>query len=531
MSVIRCFHSLALAACCVSSGCASLVGIDELIVGPSKPQTDHATLGGLATSPMDGMPCDSHQQCNDASTSLQNDGAPALCVAERCVTLLSADCPKVSGDYTDNNAIVIASLFSTSGPQATTNRFRERAAMLAVNEVNASGGIPAGPVAGTSRSLVMLSCDESQDLERVAEHLMRDLKIAAIVGPNTSQDTIDIATRFSVKSGTLLISPTAVASGIADLLDDNLVWSLVPSDRQRAPLMLAQIGAIAQQLSEEGRSDNLRLSIVYRDDALGAGVRSSLSELVFNGEPLGSASNLGNNVRAHAYDYRHADQTALLTALDSFSPDIIVLAGTAEAIISIMLPLEDLWKGRRRPHYLLTDSSKVPELLEAVTGNDGLRRRVRGVGARPEDDSLVVSDAFKLAYEATYPTSAAFSGMGTAYDATYAIAYSLAATYDVPVTGKSLALGLRRLSTGAVVQTGRASLLEAFRRLVTGDTITAVGTMSRLTWDPQGAVSRGLLEVWCIEGGERGVPAFASAGIAFDIASNDIQGEFRPCAP
>ena len=49
----------------------------------------------------------------------------------------------------------------------------------------------------------------------------------------------------------------------------------------------------------------------------------------------------------------------------------IVLAGTAEAVSKVMVPLEAQWTGDVRPHYVLIDSTKVPELITAEAEPQG----------------------------------------------------------------------------------------------------------------------------------------------------------------
>src|SRR5206468_1481011 len=160
------------------------------------------------------------------------------------------------------------SLFSTKGAQAATNLPRQQSAMLAVEEVNSIGGVP-GATIEKSRPLVLVSCDESTNLLRAGGHLITELHVPAIVGPNTSQDTLDV-----------------------------------------------------------------------------------------NGKPISDAVNLGQNVKVSPYDPTLPDQSAIVTDYVKFQPDIVVLAGTAEAITKVMVPLEaKLPKGDAgagsRPFYVL----------------------------------------------------------------------------------------------------------------------------------------------------------------------------------
>jgi ABC-type branched-subunit amino acid transport system substrate-binding protein len=461
----------------------------------------------------------------------------AVCIKpeQRCAALLSEDCDVVTGDYTDDRAIILGSLFSTKGAQAATNIPRQQAAALAIEQINAVGGVPGGETSAEARPLVMVSCDESTNLVRAAEHLVKDLKVPAIVGPNTSQDTLDVSSKVTVPGGTVVITPTAVASSIPALSDNDLTWLMVPSDVQRAPLMLDQINDLETTLKAERNKEAVKLGIVFRNDALGVGTRTSLNALQLNGKGLTDPLNLGNHVEIDGYDGTAVDQQALVTKYLTFKPDIVVLAGTAEAVSKVMVPLETQWTGgNERPYYLLIDSTKVPELITATTNNESLRLRVRGTGITPgpsgKDTPAEAYNGFKIDYDIRYNgATSTISGMGPSHDAAYAIGLALAATKDIPVSGASIATGLRMLASGSNrLTTLGTNLLAAFQKLGAGTGITAVGSFGVLDWDSNGAVKGGTLEMWCI-GGTPEKPAYQSSGLLFDIMSQTKSGTYEQC--
>jgi branched-chain amino acid transport system substrate-binding protein len=400
--------------------------------------------------------------------------------------------------------------------------------MLAVTQINDVGGVPAAN--GTPRKLVLVSCNETVDLMRAGDHLVKELEVPAIVGPNTSQDTIELSGAISVPAGTVLMSPTAVASSIGDLLDDGFTWLMVPSDVQRAPLMMSQINDLETELKAERNVSTVKLGIVFRDDALGVGTRTSLNDLVLNGKPISDAVNLGNNVHINAYSFGAADQRPLVDEYLAFLPDIIVLGGTAEAITQVMVPLEASWpEGKARPEYVLIDSVKVPDLITAVTGNDNLRARIRGTGITPSPTSVDVYESFSVDYRITYPGATLVSGMGPAFDAAYAIALALAARAGDAVSGTAVKHGLRMLSGGKdAIELGPTKVLSAFQKLAAGDKIDARGTFTSLAWSDEGTVLGGTIEVWCI-GGTAEKPAYQSSGLTYDLMTNEESGEFKPC--
>lgn len=565
-------------------GCNAIVGLDKLEVsdtpagsaGSSSSGGQHNSSGGSAGKEIVGHEagtgathedqageggmggevekgdCTTNQQCTErfSNEAMGEGGAAAGVVAgaciktpiPHCVKLLSEDCDAITGDYTNNQAIFVGSLFSTKGPTAASNLQRQKAAALGIEQINAPGGVPAGNTSANPRPLVMVSCDESTNLVRAAGHLVNDLHVPAIVGPNTSQDTIDVSTKVSVPGGTVVMSPTGVASSIAALTDNDLTWLMVPSDVQRAPLMISQIGVLETQLKADRAVKTIKLGIVYRNDALGIGTRTALNDLTINGKSLSG----NENVQISPYNGADANQQALVDKYLTFMPDIIVLAGTAESISKVMVPLETQWPVNAsnmdlapRPYYVLIDSNKVQDLTDAANNNThDLARRVRGTGLNPgpsSSDSAKTYETFKQDYGVRYNgESAENSGLGPAHDAAYAIGLALAATRTEPVSGASVAAGLRKLAGGATKLTAIGpNVLPAFQKLAAGEKITAIGTFGALDWDTNGAVVGGTLEMWCIAppSGNPPKPTYASSGLLFDLKSQTMSGVYVPCTP
>jgi branched-chain amino acid transport system substrate-binding protein len=503
--------ALRLIVCFAAPSCARVLELDGYAVGEKNAEAQEVA-----------MACVSNLECPSESVCVEATHA--------CVPLKSEDCPTVSGDYTNDDAIIIGSMFAFGGAQAGASTARQNSAILAIHEITGAGGIPKGDSSASSRPLVMVSCDASADLVRAGKHLVQELHVPAIVGPNGSQDTLDLSQQISVPGGTVVISPTALASSIADLSDNGLTWQMVPTDLQRGPFLTMQIQELADELMRTRKLDSVKLAAVFRDDALGVGTRTSLNELTINKQPLTVLVSRGE-ARVDAYDLSAVDQQPTVRSYAEFTPDIVVLAGTSELIENILVPLEKAWPAdRARPYYMLIDSLKNKELLDAVAGSDELRKRVRGTGITPSPRSRNVYDAFQLSYQLAYPgTPSDVAGLGPTYDATYAIAYALAATQGRPVSGRSVAEGLRMLSDGRTeIEVQAVTVLAAFSRLAMKEAISAIGTFGPLAWGPNGAVLGGALELWCIEN-RAGRLSYQSSGLTLDLASGLLEGTYQQC--
>jgi len=511
--------------------------------------------------------CSTNVQCTD---KLSAGGAtvPGRCIREpapHCVQLTSDDCSTITGDPTDESAVLIASLLSTTGAQAATNLARQQSAMMAVEEINAanaSGGILMSSAPGDARKLVMLSCDENTNLVRASSHLINELRVPAIVGPNLSQDTLDLtqgnpATGLpsSAQAGTALMSPSAVASAIATIPDNGLSFMMVPSDIQRVPLMKMRINALEAQLrAARGNKPTIKIAIYYRSDALGQGTRDGLSSLMINNVTLASAIATGN-AREDVYNPASTDNGSIVTSYLAFQPDIIVVIGTAEAVTYFTVPLEAAWATQLpsvpKPFYVAIDSTKVPELLAAVAKDADQRKRWSGTGITPTPESTQTFAAFQIAYgqrwkdPVTGKTAAAtVSGMGPAYDAVYTIALSLVGKRDTVIHGSTIIAGMPNLATNTdpcpsdangfqapcfAISDHARTLYQNMSMLLGAQKVTEIATFGRLEWDSQGAKANGLIELWCIDGSGPN-PVYASSGQTYDVKGQAPAGSYVQCA-
>lgn len=449
-------------------------------------------------------------------------GTASVCspILKQCVPVLDTLCSELTGDITNPQALRIGALLSLHGQQLAVNRERQRGLVLAVEQINEAGGVP-DVWTGIPHPLALVTCDAADDPVRGGRHLIEDLAVPAIVGPNSSDDTLEFATRLSIDKRTLTLSPTAMASDLRDLADDDLCWSMVPTDAQRAPLLQAQIKSLEAAL-RRNRATPVKLSVVYRDDSFGHGVRLSLSSLTINDRPLSHPDNLQSAVQLAMYAPSLHDVPSVIAAQLAFEPDILVLAGMAEAAGEIMQPIEErlLTKdsaSRHRPHYVLTDASKAPELLQLGQRFPDLATRVHGVGAAASDE--FAWSMFERAYRERFADAQPqLAGVAAAYDSVYAIAFAAAAAGGT-VEGPDLAVGLRGIEGEANIEVP-ADLANKFKALDHGSTeshLVAHGALSRFAWDERGAPRKGKLELWCLAPDAQ---SFVSGGVIFELDSD-----------
>ncbi|NIQ84836.1 MAG: ABC transporter substrate-binding protein [Acidobacteria bacterium] len=151
--------------------------------------------------------------------------------------------------------VIIGAVISESGSVETYGTHVRRGMDLAVEEINASGGVNGGPV-------TLLYKDDATNGNvgtQVTTELIEEYGVNAIIGAVSSTVTLAIAP-ICEKAGVVLLSPTASANSISDAGD--WIWRNYPSDQIEGTAMAKfakeEVGAetvvVFAEKSEWGRS-------------------------------------------------------------------------------------------------------------------------------------------------------------------------------------------------------------------------------------------------------------------------------------
>jgi hypothetical protein len=322
--------------------------------------------------------------------------------------------------------------------------------------------------------------------------------------------------------------------------------------------MEIRINALESQLKTRHTPPSIKLAIYYRSDALGVGTHDALTKtLMINGAPLSAPVN-ASAFHDDVYDPNSTDNSRVIAQYLAFKPDIIVVIGTAESVTYFTNPLEAAWQMQiptvPKPYYVAIDSTKVPELLNAVmAATDDQRKRWSGTGIKPTSESAQVFSAFQLEFGDRWkdmsgklaPTSV--SGIGPAYDAVYTMALSLVGKRDPVIRGATIAAGMPSLASNSqacpsdatgilapcfLISDHSSTLGRSMKMLLAPQPVTEIGTFGRLEWDANGNKSSGLIELWCIDGSTPppAPPVYASSGQTYDVKSQATAGSYTQCA-
>lgn len=498
----------------LSIGCEPLIGLDGY-----RAEAD--------------VPAGSPQACEDA-TVCPARAAPLSSIAcldvAKCMQNVPARCPYVFGAAADARSLHLGALVELTGPDAAVGAAQARSAELAVSELNAAGGIQLR-AESERRPLTLVVCDQAVGAAQSARALVEELEVQAIVGPTSSRALVEVAREVTVPHGVVLLGVAALTEEAKALSDGDLSWSMLASEQDRVPMVIAQVRALESRLRVERGRQLMKLAFVVPRDG---GMRSSRMALVqLEEEARGPAKPVsGRSVSLHEYDSASFEDAASITeALLTDLPDIVVFDGGSQASSHILGPLELTVGGApEAPHYVFSEGAQVPELLAYVGTEPALQPRVNVVAALPTLAAQPVYQQFERSYRLRYGVAPlAIAAVAATYDAVYTLAYALAAADDPLHERPTLAGGVRRLSGGSrVLSAGRGDIAEVIAALSEMQPMTLVGTLSELSWTGQGSPVHGMVGTLCLsrDGDDW---SFVKTGFGYDIASGAFLGHQVSC--
>ncbi len=500
--------------CTVDSDCAArgfdaggkpIVCINSVCVGPG--------VGG---------PCSTSAEC-----VTRNAGQPAICRhdTKQCAALLTPDCVQVYGQYQDDNAIVLGSVLSLKGTNASSGQSELNSALLALDDfTNTVVGLPNG-ANGKPRPLVLVECDDSADnatATRSASHLVNDVGVPAILGPDSSGLVTAVINSVTIPAKVLLISPAATSATLSGI--SPYFWRTSPSDNIQAVPIRLSVGEIATAAN----LNPIKLAILYKNDSYGTGLFTAVtSTLQINGAPVGAPSNAAN-FKPVQYAADGSDLASAVTQVVGFVPNLIALFGTNEVISSGLDAIETSWPGGTtpppRPYYLISDGGEVQELLDEIKANSGVRTRTRGTVPGTNNPLF---QAFNLKYQGKYGSPADVFGMAGSYDSIYLLAYAIDSLGGAAVDGTGISTGMTKMVGGTTnIDVGTAGIQAAFTTLGSGAAININGASGPLDFDVNLHEAPSDIDVWCVTIDGQGNPAFKSSGRSYDSQTGSMVGTY-----
>ena len=312
---------------------------------------------------------------------------------------LAPACNDGSQDADDAPALKIGLLLNFSAESEAKARDRERAFDLAVKHINAAGGVLGRPVETVSR-------DSTQDPAVAAEEARRMIEddgVHALVGPNSSANSLAVVEQVTGPAGIPTISPSATSPMLTSAADDDFFFRTALSDSAQGPVL-------ARVTRERGFTN---VGLIYRDDAWGRGLYESF------------AAAWTGTLQAVMLD---AEQTTYLSELRETASRgaqaLVVITFEAEAEVVIREAIQSELYGS----FVLGDALKSPALLRAV-GADLLAGTYGTAGAA--EPETTIADSWDAAFAAEYGNPPEYAYVRETYDATVALALAAQAAGSV----------------------------------------------------------------------------------------------------
>jgi branched-chain amino acid transport system substrate-binding protein len=356
----------------------------------------------------------------------------------------------------DDGVLTIGALLALTGPGADFGAAARIAIEMAVNDVNASGGVNGEPV-----RLVIRDEGAEGDIASAAVDELIRVDVDAIVGPMSSL-IAPIVLPTTVAEGVLSCSPSATTQLLDAFPDRGLFIRTIPSDALQAV-------AIAKVVEQTGVGS---AAILHVDDAFGrpfaALVREQLSERGVTVGAVASVSATGDS-----------SPTQIAAAVEGAGVVVVIADGESGPRIVA----NALAEGGPDLQFVVNDALRVAlgALPESQLGAEDLAR-ISGVSPQLR----IPSGPFLDAFSARAPSSAGLTA-ANAYDCVNLVA--LAAATGSSSVGRVIAEHIVEVSASGTRCTSFASC-EASR--VAGRNIDYDGALGDLqigdTGDPVRAV-------------------------------------------
>ncbi|MBV9519705.1 MAG: ABC transporter substrate-binding protein, partial [Hyphomicrobiales bacterium] len=146
--------------------------------------------------------------------------------------------PLLSGAARAQDEVKLGALMDVTGPIANFMPALLAAQQLAVDEVNANGGI----LGGKKLRLVVV---DTQGTEQGAVDAARKLasveNVPIIIGPLLSGTVIPAAGSVTIAAGVPLIAPTATSPAITTMPKNDMLFRIVPSDTYQGKVLARMV--------------------------------------------------------------------------------------------------------------------------------------------------------------------------------------------------------------------------------------------------------------------------------------------------
>lgn len=368
--------------------------------------------------------------------------------------------------------LTIGAVMPMTGALQTYGDTSLKGIKLAVEEINAAGGVLGQPVELT----VGDAQTRPQSGVSAANKLANIDGAEVFVGALSSGVTIPVATSVAKPNQIPMISPASTSPVLTTLKDDGYLFRTVASDAYQGI-------ALAQIVNDHDISD---VAIVYVNNDYGKGLAEAFTNAYKKLD--------GNVTHTVAYEPKQASYRAAIQKAwgDGSTPYMLLIAYVADGETVLRQSLE----GGMFNKFIFTDGMKSEKVIEHL-GAQYMNGSFGSVAQAPEGTPS--AKAFNDAYLAKYGKRVPQPYIDTSYDATYLLALA-AQKAGTTTDGAAIAKALHAVSNppGEVIIPGQFA--KAVKLLKAGKKIDWTGAAGQENFDKNGDISTSFAE-WAIKDG------------------------------
>ena len=384
---------------------------------------------------------------------------------------LAAACGGDGGDEDGGDQLRIGYLADRSGSLAELGDVVSVGVELAVEHLNAAGGVNGRPVALHHGDTMV---DPAQGVEE-ARRLVEVEGVQALVGAISSTVTLAVTESVAGPSGVVMITPSASSPALSTANDRDFLFRSAPSDVAK--------GVVLAALAREEGLDNVGL--LYRDDAYGQGLAEVFTE------------HFGGAVAAASYSAQGQPSylAELRRAASGGAGLLVVVAFPGEAEVFLREAIEQGVFTK----FVFADATRSEDLAAKIGGGRLDGSKGTAPGSSPDEPSTA---AWNRAYVERFGEEPARAYVREGYDAVIAIA--LAAEAAGSVDSAAIRDRLRDVVAppGRTVIAGPEGVAAALEAVRNGEDVDYDGAASPLDWNATGDLQTGFVEIWEYRGGK-----------------------------
>lgn len=395
----------------------------------------------------------------------------------RCTTALE---PAAEGEH-----LTLGAVLPMTGPSDKLDDralHRSRAMVLALEEANQRGGVD-------DRLFRLRICDTGGGWATAGEEAARTLATWLVEGEGVQAllsggrgDTLAIQT-VSRPRGALLMSVSATAMEITDLVDESLVWRVALSDLHQGVVL----GWLAESVLQ--KAGGTKVAVMAISNPYGDGLNKVISGRL----PKGAH-------QAYVLEPDGSNLVAELKRANADDPAVLIVITSAEMSANILNAMAS-HGNLAAAQVLLSDSAHNPDLLGAVTNPKQLtkvRGTLPGGPAGPAYQTFASRYISKFGVDPAQQSYTAHS-----YDAAYCLAlahaWALRPDGSGKADGKALSEGLQQLASAATPATLGPTGFSALRKaLSSGTAVNVEGASGPLDFDVESGEAPSPVQIWTV---------------------------------